>query len=582
MGGDINSDGTALVAAGTFGPYVEVVSIIDGQRLWGREFEDRWVTGAYFIEDDQKVIVGVVPDPSKGPVDEDSVGLFILDASTGELIHHEFLGSCGAYLPQDPAGVSNTKTVLFLLPGTDCSQRSIPIGSYPDVSIFDVTTGVLVHLGVSASDLGIPVPHPFAAISGDGAVAAFDVGIRRMSYRDTASGEPLSSGIEEWNQFIALNRDGSRTITGAFEGGGAIGRPDHLGKATVFDSWSGEEIASFDGHETLPGRVVFSPDGDTAYSVGSDGFVRAWDPSTGEEVSSAPGGLDPRTVAVSGDGRHLLVFDSGAQARVLDMTPEVAVEIRRGRGKLFEAELSAESDDGVVRAQIDYPPPYFAFTVSRRDSDQTLRVLQRDLGEDGWVAFIPNTHQVIVAWPNQMFLVDGDSLTITRERNWATDGPLPMEWLTVSPDGQFAVGTYTYPFSQGGRPSIEVFDLPTLDPLVVIEDAHAGTITNLAVSRSGDLIASSARDEWVRIWSSGDGSLVHAIQAPGPVRGVEFGEDDRHVVATLDDATAYEYTLDPTELLDIARSRLSRGFTEAECMTYGLDPCPTLEEMQQP
>lgn len=39
------------------------------------------------------------------------------------------------------------------------------------------------------------------------------------------------------------------------------------------------------------------------------------------------------------------------------------------------------------------------------------------------------------------------------------------------------------------------------------------------------------------------------------------------------------FTLDPEELKSIALDRLTRGFTEEECGTYEVDPCPTLQEM---
>ena len=38
-------------------------------------------------------------------------------------------------------------------------------------------------------------------------------------------------------------------------------------------------------------------------------------------------------------------------------------------------------------------------------------------------------------------------------------------------------------------------------------------------------------------------------------------------------------TIDTDELLDIARSLVTRSFTETECVTYQIDPCPTLEKI---
>ena len=39
-------------------------------------------------------------------------------------------------------------------------------------------------------------------------------------------------------------------------------------------------------------------------------------------------------------------------------------------------------------------------------------------------------------------------------------------------------------------------------------------------------------------------------------------------------------TIDINELIDIARWMVTRTFTDGECATYHLDPCPSLETIQ--
>ena len=39
-------------------------------------------------------------------------------------------------------------------------------------------------------------------------------------------------------------------------------------------------------------------------------------------------------------------------------------------------------------------------------------------------------------------------------------------------------------------------------------------------------------------------------------------------------------TVDPAELANTVRASLTRTFTDTECTTYGIDPCPTLEQMR--
>jgi hypothetical protein len=39
-------------------------------------------------------------------------------------------------------------------------------------------------------------------------------------------------------------------------------------------------------------------------------------------------------------------------------------------------------------------------------------------------------------------------------------------------------------------------------------------------------------------------------------------------------------TTDIPELVNVARSRITRGFTADECDTYHIDPCPDLETIK--
>lgn len=90
--------------------------------------------------------------------------------------------------------------------------------------------------------------------------------------------------------------------------------------------------------------------------------------------------------------------------------------------------------------------------------------------------------------------------------------------------------------------------------------AHNGVVPdNIPFSPDSSLFATwGLIDRHIRIWRTEDGQLV----AEGP------------------DGTLRIYTLDHDELVQIAKTRLTRGFTEDECATYHIDPCPTLEDLR--
>jgi WD40 repeat protein len=103
---------------------------------------------------------------------------------------------------------------------------------------------------------------------------------------------------------------------------------------------------------------------------------------------------------------------------------------------------------------------------------------------------------------------------------------------------------------------------------------HRGNLTDVDVSPDGCLIASSDSTGLVRIWNLSTGEALQGIQEH--VQNVEF-VDERHLLVTeTAGPAAYVMTVDVDELLEIARSRVTRDLSDEECRTYlHVDPCPS-------
>jgi WD40 repeat protein len=125
-----------------------------------------------------------------------------------------------------------------------------------------------------------------------------------------------------------------------------------------------------------------------------------------------------------------------------------------------------------------------------------------------------------------------------------------------------------------------LIDASTWDQVDAIQ-AHRGGVLDAAVNPAGTLIASAGSDGFVRVWRVEDRSLYTEIGFHvDEIANVEF-IDDTHLFVTAGIGNeAIVITLDPDELLNIARDRIVRTFTLDECSRFEINPCPTLAEVK--
>jgi WD40 repeat protein len=121
-----------------------------------------------------------------------------------------------------------------------------------------------------------------------------------------------------------------------------------------------------------------------------------------------------------------------------------------------------------------------------------------------------------------------------------------------------------------------LLDLDTLE-LGPVTGRVADVVRGVATSPSGELVAAAAGDGYVRVYTD-EGDLQHEIPLPNPT-DVWWLDEENLVVGTAYGPWTV-ITLDPDRLLGIVQDSLWRGFTDAECSLYEIDPCPSLEELQ--
>jgi WD40 repeat protein len=131
---------------------------------------------------------------------------------------------------------------------------------------------------------------------------------------------------------------------------------------------------------------------------------------------------------------------------------------------------------------------------------------------------------------------------------------------------------------------VTVFDVPALlsgVPLaaaVVLEiPAHDTLIIIVSVSPDGSMAFSSTRNEPLKLWSLESGQLLGefgGIPEEGWRNAGAFHPTLPQLMVASPPNLMRLHTLDVDEVIDIARSRLTRDLTEEECRLYLRRSCP--------
>jgi WD40 repeat protein len=108
-------------------------------------------------------------------------------------------------------------------------------------------------------------------------------------------------------------------------------------------------------------------------------------------------------------------------------------------------------------------------------------------------------------------------------------------------------------------------------------EAHETIILRVVVSPDGTKATTSAWDEPLKLWDIETGQLVGEFGSGGfsTAHLADFHPTLPYLLVTTPPDQVRIHTLDIDQLVEIARSKLSRDMTGLECQQYFREPCPT-------
>jgi WD40 repeat protein len=140
---------------------------------------------------------------------------------------------------------------------------------------------------------------------------------------DSTTGEELLTleGHKDRVNEVTFSPDGERLATVSFNG-----------TAKVWDLLSSEAILTLTGHAGIVWDVAFSPDGTRLATAGFDNTTRLWDASTGQELLILTGNeLNTGGVDFSPDGTRLAVSGGDGTVRIYVLPLEELMALARTR-----------------------------------------------------------------------------------------------------------------------------------------------------------------------------------------------------------------------------------------------------------
>jgi DNA-binding SARP family transcriptional activator/WD40 repeat protein len=358
------------------------------------------------------------------------------------------------------------------------------------------------------------------------------------------------------------------------------------------------------------GSFESTPDGTNMVLIGGDGSVGVWDLVTGARrfALRSPDGIcdfriacpDVFTVQLSDDGSLLAAGDGTGVAHVWDLesgreiltvpafahlptsqlgelvAPQVAISpderfLATGRvdGAIQLWEIATGRRMWTIRTRPDVEgvrvPCCYAPWLLLFDSDGAHVFFDTGPGSQSSNVVEVATGRALI-WPDDRFWP-----AVLAERPRVPSGP-GQPAFAVRPDG------YDMARLEGNQVRLVHLDRLTdrSGDLIRILRGHTERVAAATFSNDGERLATGSFDGTARVWDLTSGRVVFTTPVESSdVEGVAFSDDGSRVAVIYSDGRIIVDAIALDDVIEIARARATRGFTQEECRTYLHVPtCP--------
>ncbi|MFF2660112.1 trypsin-like peptidase domain-containing protein [Kitasatospora sp. NPDC058032] len=314
------------------------------------------------------------------------------------------------------------------------------------------------------------------------------------------------------------------------------------GTARLWDMATGKAITTLTGHSDGVNAVVFSPDGRTLATAGDDHTARLWDMATGRTLATLTGHTDiVNAVVFSPDGRTLATAGRDGTARLWDVATGKTTDRLTIHNYIVNAVVFSPDGRTLATAGSDH-------TVRLWDvaTGKALTTLTGHTDFVNMVAFSPDGRTLATAsldgtaglWD----VATGKAVTSLTGHNDAVNA------VVFSPDGRTLA-------TAGSDGTARLWDVATGKAVTTLT-GHRYTVGSVVFSPDGRTLATAGLDGTARLWDVATGKTTNTLTGHTDiVTAVVFSPDGRTLATASRDGTA--------RLWDVATGRTITTLTGA-------------------